>query len=1677
MKKTIIIILLAMTSIISSAHNNEQEHTLTKLWNQFYKAQKKDLPQDQLLILEQIRTQASEQRIHWDFYDACQQYADIQLRSNWKLRFTSQTQLRKLIEDYDEPIVRLAYYISHGQAGINLMSFISSHSEALMNTHNPPFYRNNLNFEFSEALYQLIDNDYDYALWLLLSQNKRDEAAAELARQSFKDSIQAPLLEYLLIDKQDKEQLYAFAQKYDHLGISIYAQEHLLQMHFDELIEKKANSQEYKELDKEAAAIIQKKAQFKGKERIVASARDLAAQIRKELRSRMIDAKIELGILELTLRNIPHLNLRIYKENKVVHTQSIINDARSFYATDSILVTLPELPDGEYSIECQFGIIKVKSDYDKHSLSIAVRTHSEGKGVFVTDYLSGKPIENCTLHIYHRDQLLDTLTINSSDGFAPLPESLLSRLQDLKYDHSIQASCIDGNGNKCTSRLFSLYKEYTSQAAIHRCSILLDRKAFKPGETVQFKAICYRDAQELELLNIQKLEAKLFDSEHQCIDSLKMSLNEYGSASGSFTLSTDRRNGEYSIEIYEASSSIGRERFIVDSFVLPNFEIIWDKSERIYLPGDTIKMSGLVRAYSGHNLSSASRSYTISQYNNVLYSSELKIDKDGHFSIEYRSEDTEWAVYNIAIKIIDATGESLESSRSCVVSNSFYPQNRILNTQEGQAKHDESFYDIVEDSLVIEAPIDYPRVKRDYSIKQNDTEILSGVIDSDAFRIDLSSFPSGLYSLDFKTTLTSEIGKNYSEESKHHFYLIHKDDKMLTTGLDCFFRNKSDDSLSVEVAACNGPLWIIAELFEDENKLIGSKIFYLERPDHLYNVGFERKSEYSGDLRLELLYFNKAKCYRYSREFDLAQTVLPLQFTRFLDTTAPCTDYTLEIQTASNVECAASIFDVSTEVFRANPWRIIIPTSRYSRQADYKYLVGVNEGMMYYIAQRQIRTNHKTGFRMLSHSLSNESHDACAYEEATSPAYGSTGLESIELEAVEPRSVRKDFASSIAWEPMLRSDDQGRISLHFTTSDKLSRYKVQLFAHDKSLHNNILTRELTVTLPVKVSLVQPLYLYDKDQYTARISVENSSDKDVQGEVFLQTKGGKRYSKNIEVKAHQGADFSHSIAIQSNLVGLYAGFIPIDNESAADVVYVEIPVQKSAQILTESHSELVRDTQDKDMIVKRLRSQFVNFNASSAKMREIKILDMLLEALPKNIEAHGEDAISLADALYARHLLSEARKLAEQFGYKSELSYTKMSDSELTRKLIACVADDGGFSWYEGMRSSPAITAAVLKRLLPLGDDCPQSFKPFIPAAANYLDRIMLSDKHLPLWCGWISIEQYLEVRSRCGEIGIDTNGASLERIGKLRKEIKEYLLKEGLNAQIYDKAVRIVTLEALSANKGAFASFWGLEQKKMKTAAKDDIASLEQYAQPHSSGAWYFPNAVMPFRGLLDSELHAHSLLCGIMERNGKQDIAEGLRLWIMIQKETQNWHKDSAYLEALACVLAGKQHTLESSVIELSASGELAYEKIKTAGNGFTLKAEYYREGKLLKGGEVLKVGDKIETRFEVWNAENRSFVKLTAPRPASWRPVKQLSGLYGWWLQPLRIDNWYSFTPQAYREVKEDKSIYAFDCFPEETLTISEEYYVTQEGIFHCGAASIECLYAPHYRANSQANIWSSK
>ena len=449
-----------------------------------------------------------------------------------------------------------------------------------------------------------------------------------------------------------------------------------------------------------------------------------------------------------------------------------------------------------------------------------------------------------------------------------------------------------------------------------------------------------------------------------------------------------------------------------------------------------------------------------------------------------------------------------------------------------------------------------------------------------------------------------------------------------------------------------------------------------------------------------------------------------------------------------------------------------------------------------------------------------------------------------------------------------------------------------------------------------------------------------------------------------------------------------------------------------------------------------------------------------------------DLISLLEAMYADFIAYRLHKMDDK-GHEELKPYLEAAMTYLN-KMSSYRNADGGFGWLRGMPSSETVTAVVLEHLAALrdkrllddihlfyGEDALDVYDDMATDAVKYLDRSFFNKDHDRKHIGCLSLLQYMYVRTRFAAVPFD-----------VKVSARPSWDADVAGGSLLDKVRLIRIYMALNASDAGkeLARSWGLRNMaRLKKQMRGKVESLIEYAVPHPDGGWYYPNAVPSVRGLLGSEAYAHAMICDLLRELGEDSLADGICVWIMLQKETQQWSNDPGYLAALSSVYESSDAVKDTRVAKMSKRYQKPFSRIKAVGNGMKMDIGYFKEDvrgnrKEVLPGDTLSVGDKVIAVYSLWSQENRSFVRVSVPRPAALSPADQLSGMIGGWARGSS-----GVYPYCYREVRSDRTIYWVDVFPEEKSSFEEEMFVMQEGKFVTPSAEMECMYSPHYRANS--------
>ncbi|HEV3415017.1 MAG TPA: alpha-2-macroglobulin family protein [Puia sp.] len=217
----------------------------------------------------------------------------------------------------------------------------------------------------------------------------------------------------------------------------------------------------------------------------------------------------------------------------------------------------------------------------------------------------------------------------------------------------------------------------------------LDRSIYRPGQAVYFKAITFTrdyDTRQMKPLAGRHAKVVLTNANSERVDSLDVVTDEFGAYHGVFRLPDHGLNGRFGIN--DNFGQMFTQSFSVEEYKRPRFYVSFDRLKGSYRVGDSIRIHGSAKAYSGNNLDGATVKYRItrrarypgysfyawrrlrSQSGQEIAHGELKTDANGEFRIAFVARpDRSIPItadphfdYEISADVTDINGETRSGS-------------------------------------------------------------------------------------------------------------------------------------------------------------------------------------------------------------------------------------------------------------------------------------------------------------------------------------------------------------------------------------------------------------------------------------------------------------------------------------------------------------------------------------------------------------------------------------------------------------------------------------------------------------------------------------------------------------------------------------------------------------------------------------------------------------------------------------------------------------------------------------------------------------------------------------------------------------------------------------------------------------------------------------------------------
>ncbi|NOX47954.1 MAG: hypothetical protein GXO89_13345 [Chlorobi bacterium] len=781
--------------------------------------------------------------------------------------------------------------------------------------------------------------------------------------------------------------------------------------------------------------------------------------------------------------------------------------------------------------------------------------------------------------------------------------------------------------------------------------------------------------------------------------------------------------------------------------------------------------------------------------------------------------------------------------------------------------------------------------------------------------------------------------------------------------------------------------------------------------------------------------------------------------------------------------------------------------------------------------------------------------------------------------------VRRDFRETAFFFPTLQTNEKGEVLLSFTAPESLTRWKLMGLAHTKDLKYGQFEKEIVTQKDLMVIPNAPRFFREGDHISFTAKVVNLSERDLSGVVnmrFINTRTGEDITgilypfkdiKTFAVSKGQSDMVSWDIKIPEG-IDVISYRISAEAEKISDGEENAIPVLSNRMLVTESLPLPVKGNETKTFKFKKL----LNSGKESNTLKNFKFtlefssnpVWYAVQALPYVMQPGVESADNVFNRYYANsiasHLVNSNPRIKQVFdvwkNYSPDALLSKLEKNEELKSLllqetpwvlqasneterkhrVALLFDmnrmsdeqatalrilkqkqspSGGWPWFKGMRDSRNITQNIIAglghlRQLGVSDMLSNPItKSMTQNAVRYLDNQIREDyenlkkhnadmetDHL----GSLQI-QYLYARSYFLEDF---------KIGQQNQEAFDFYVEQA-KKYVLDKSMYMQGMIALALNRVG-----------VKSKPSEIMASIKEHALYNdemgmywrgNNGGYYWYQAPIETQALLIEAFDE------IM--NDKESVEE-MKIWLLKQKQTQDWKTPKATAEAVYALMlrgsdwlaneampAGRQEIAEIKVgsetidpfkrddtkveagtgyFKTSWSGsdvrpEMGNITVSNTNEGIAWGAVYWQyfedldkitphESPLSLGKKLFVVrntdaGEVLEaieghTKLKVGDKITVR-IELRSDRNLEYVHMKDMRASA---FEPVNVLSGYKYGSNLgyYESTKDAATHFFFDYLRKGTYVFEYSLVVSQKGEFSNGISTIQCMYAPEFSSHSE-------
>ena len=764
--------------------------------------------------------------------------------------------------------------------------------------------------------------------------------------------------------------------------------------------------------------------------------------------------------------------------------------------------------------------------------------------------------------------------------------------------------------------------------------------------------------------------------------------------------------------------------------------------------------------------------------------------------------------------------------------------------------------------------------------------------------------------------------------------------------------------------------------------------------------------------------------------------------------------------------------------------------------------------------------------------------------------------------------VRTNLNETAFFYPQLVSDQDGVVKLQFKMPEALTKWRFLGFAHDAQLRSGFLEGSLVTAKDLMVQPNPPRFLREGDAIEFSVKVSNQSDKVQSGKVALHLSDA-RTEESVDT-AFQNQDSDRAFEIPAKQSKSFTWLLQVP-EGAYPIIYKAVggtdkisdgeqgilPVLSKRMLVTESIPLPIRGKTTREFEFKKL----LDSKASTTLKHQSLSLQMTSQpawyavlALPYLMEYPYQCSEQTFNRLYAnalaKHIALNDPKVRRVFDTWRQVQPQALESPLSKNQDLKTVMIEETPWLNDAQKESEARRNVGL-----LFEENRLALE--LTKAMKQLTEMQRENGMWPWFPGGPDNE-YLSLYIVTGfgrlknlKVAIDETPAlrAMERLDGWMREMHDRIQRDAKDPEanhlsttialyLYGRSFFIETKPIADENRPAIeywkrqaAKYWlaignrqsqahialGLKRMGDLTTALSIVASLKERSVSNeemgmfwrdTENSWWWYHAPIESQALMIEALD---------EVADDSAAVEECKVWLLKQKQTQNWKTTKGTADAVYAILLRGSNLLSSdALVEVSLAGEKIVPEGIEAGTGFysqrfsgnevrsemgavtlrkvdagvawgSLHWQYLEDiskitphdgtplqlekslmkRTLTKSGPVLEsieqsplaVGDEVVCRIVLRTDRDMEYVHLKDYRGSGTEPVNVLSQYK------------YQDGLAYYESTRDTASHFFIDYLPKGTYVFEYSIRIQHAGKYPSGIANIECMYAPEFNSHSES------